>query len=62
MLSLSTLYFTTVDGSLTTQVKQWERNLVFGSAGVCGRDEKRAPLKTPAWESRFLIVLLYFDD
>ena len=27
-----------------------------------GRDEKRAPLKTTAWESRFLIVLLYFDD
>ena len=27
-----------------------------------GRDENGAPLKTPAWESRLLIVPLYFDD
>jgi len=31
--------------------KQWERNVVFGWAGVCGGDDKRAPLKTPAWEA-----------
>ena len=36
MFSLSTLYFTTVDWSLTTQIKQWERNVVLGWAGVCG--------------------------
>ena len=30
LFSLSTLYFTTVDWSLTAQVKQWETNVVFG--------------------------------
>ena len=34
--SLSTLYRTTAYWSLTTQIKQWERNVVFGWAGVCG--------------------------
>ena len=46
MFSLSTLYCTTVDWSLTTQIKQWERNVVFGWAGVCGEG-----WKTPAWEA-----------
>ena len=36
LFSLSTLYFTTVDWSLTTQMKQWERDVIFGWAGVCG--------------------------
>ena len=35
LFSLSTLYFKTVDWSLTTQIKQCERNVVFGWAGVC---------------------------
>ena len=40
LFSLSTLYFTTVDWSLTTQIKQWERNVVFGWPGVCGKGWK----------------------
>ena len=55
VLSLSTLYFKTVDWSLTTRIKRWERNGVLGWAGVCrgggGGEEKRAPLKTPSWEA-----------
>ena len=30
VFSLSTLYFKTVDWSLTTRIKQWERNVLFG--------------------------------
>ena len=37
MLSLSLLFFTTVDWSSTTQIKQWERNVVLDGAGVCGK-------------------------
>ena len=44
MFSLSTLYFKTVDWSLTTQIKQWERNVVFG-AGVCGEGRKTSSPK-----------------
>ena len=62
MFSLSTLYLKNVDWSLTTQTEQWERNVVSVEQAFVGRDEKRAPLKTLALESRFLIVLLYFDD
>ena len=51
MFSLSALYFKTVDWSLTTRIKQWERNVVLDWAGVCGRDEIRAPLKTPPCEA-----------
>ena len=36
VLSLSTLYFKTVDWSLSTQIKHWERNGVLGWGGVCG--------------------------
>ena len=35
MFSLSTLFFKTVDWSLTKRTKQWERNVVLGGAGVC---------------------------
>ena len=35
VLSLSTLYFKTVDWSLTKRIKRWERNGVLGCAGVC---------------------------
>ena len=58
VLSLSTLYFKTVDWSLTKRIKRWERNGVLGCAGVCrggggggGGEEIRAPLKTPSWEA-----------
>ena len=36
VFSLSTLHCTIVDWSPTTQIKQWERNVVFRWAGVCG--------------------------
>ena len=36
VFSLSTLYLKTVDWSLTTRIKQRERNVVLGWAGVCG--------------------------
>ena len=49
LFSLSTLYFTTFDWSLTMQMKQWEKNVVFGWAGVCGEGWKTSALKTPAW-------------
>ena len=45
MFSLSTLYCTTVDWSLTTQIKQWERNVVFSWAGVCGEGWKTSSPK-----------------
>ena len=52
VLSLSTLYFKTVDWSLTKRIKRWERNGVLGCAGVCrggggegGGEEIRAPPK-----------------
>ena len=58
VLSLSTLYFKTLDWSLTKRIKRWERNGVLGCAGVCrggggggGGEEIRAPLKTPSWEA-----------
>ena len=35
VFSLSTLFFKTVDWSLTKRTKQWERNVVLGGAGVC---------------------------
>ena len=38
VFSLSTLYFKTVDWSLTTPIKHWERNVVLGWAGVCGEE------------------------
>ena len=50
MFRLSTLYFTTVYWSLTTQIKQWKRN-VFGWAGVCREGWKPSFPKTPAWEA-----------
>ena len=50
MFRLSTLYFTTVYWSLTTQIKQWKRN-VFGWAGVCREEWKPSFPKTPAWEA-----------
>ena len=36
MFSVLTLYFKTVDWSLTTRIKQRERNVVLSWAGVCG--------------------------
>ena len=42
LFSLSTLYFTTVDLSLITQMKQWERNVVFRWAGVCREGWKKS--------------------
>ena len=36
VFSLSTLYFKTADWSLTTGIKQWQRNVVLGWVGVCG--------------------------
>ena len=38
------------------------KRMLFSVEQAFVKDEKRAPLKTPAWESRFLVVLLYFDD
>ena len=52
MSSLSTLFFATVDWSLTTRIKQWGRNVVFGGAGFVARDEIQAPLKMLAWEAK----------
>ena len=54
MFSLSTLYFTTFDSSLTMQIKQQERNInvVLGWAGICGDwNEIQAPLNRPAWKA-----------
>ena len=51
VFSLSTLYCTIVDWSLTMQIKQRERNVFSIEQAFLGRDEKRAPLKTPAWEA-----------
>ena len=51
MFSQSTLYCTIVDWPLTTQIKQWERNVVSVEQAFVGTDEKRAPLKTPAREA-----------
>ena len=45
MFTLSTLNCTTVDWSLTTQIKQWERNVVFGWAGVGGEGWKTSSPK-----------------
>ena len=45
LFSLSTLYFTTVDWSLTKQMKQWETNVVFRWAGVCGEGWKTSSPK-----------------
>ena len=36
VFSLSTFHCTIVGWSPTTQIKQWERNVVFRWAGVCG--------------------------
>ena len=36
LFSLWTLFFTAVDWSRTMQIKQWERNVVLGWAGICG--------------------------
>ena len=50
--SLSTLYCTTVDWSLTTQIKNNGKGMLFSvEQAFVGRDEKRAPLKTHAWEA-----------
>ena len=52
--SLSTLYFKTVDSSLTRRIKQWERNDITRLSKRLWegeRDEIRAPPKTPAWEA-----------
>ena len=43
--SLSTPHWTTAYWSLTTQIKQWERNVVFGWAGVCGEGWKTSSPK-----------------
>ena len=52
VFNLSTLYFTTVDWSLTTQKKkQWKRMLFLVEQAFVGRDEKQTPLKTPLWEA-----------
>ena len=44
------LYFETVDWSLTTQIRQWEKNVVLGRAGVCGEGRNTSSPKTPSWE------------
>ena len=50
MISLSTLYFTTVDWSDTTQAKG---TMFSVEQAFVGRDGKRTPLKTPTWEASF---------
>ena len=43
---------TTVDWSLTTQIKNNGEGMLFSvEQAFVGRDEKRAPLKTHAWEA-----------
>ena len=53
VFNLSTLYFTTVDWSLTTQKKKnsGKEMLFLVEQAFVGRDEKRTPLKTPLWEA-----------
>ena len=35
----------TVDWSLTTQIKQWESNVVVGRAGICGEGHNMSSRK-----------------
>ena len=52
VFNLSTLYFTTVDWSLTMQKKNSGNEMLFlVEQAFVGRDEKRNPLKTPLWEA-----------
>ena len=52
VFNLSTLYFTTVDWSLTMQKKNSGKEMLFlVEQAFVGRDEKRNPLKTPLWEA-----------
>ena len=48
VFSLSTLYFKTVDWSLTTA--RWES---VCEQALVGREEMRTPLKTPQWEVNY---------
>ena len=52
MFSLSKLSCTTVDWSLTKQKNNGKGMLFSVEQAFAGRDEKPAPLKTPAWEAR----------
>ena len=45
-LSGDILTTTTVDWSLNTQIKQWERNVVLGWAGVCGEGRNTSSPKS----------------
>ena len=41
--------------------EQWERNLSFGSADVCGAGTLDEPLRTSAWEAWvFIFLFIYF--
>ena len=54
---LSALYFKTADQSLTTRIKQWKGMLFSVEQAFLGRDERRVPLKMPAWEARFTYAM-----
>ena len=51
MFSLSTLYLKTVDLSLTRECNNGKGMLSSVEQAFVGREEIRAPLKTPAWEA-----------
>ena len=50
VLCLSTLYVKTVDWSLTTRIKHWERNVVLGWAGDCGEGRNTSSPKNACVE------------
>ena len=65
MISLSTLYFKTIDCSLTTRIKNGKEMLFSVEQAFVGREEIRALLKTPAWEARscaFKMEIPYLFD
>ena len=51
MFSLSTLYLKTVDGHLPCECNDGKGMLSSVEQAFVGREEIRAPLKTPAWEA-----------
>ena len=57
--SPSTLYCTTVDWSLTTH--NGKGTLLSVEQAFVGKDEKRAPLKTPAWEATIVETINPFS-
>ena len=57
MFSLSTLYFKTVDWSIPGEFNNGKGMLSSVEQVFVGREEIRAPLKTPAWEGEATFVL-----